>query len=123
MAGENLLFRVDTLVVDGKPVAFEDGSARLSGAARFENELRPSASGDDFASRRRVPTTVTVQLQFNSATDPASLAGQTEVQITLRDQQSGRRALLPKCMFGSLGEIGGGSVQLTYLVLAPVQWL
>lgn len=123
MAAEQLLFHVDTIVVDGKPIAFEDGSAMLTGAARFENETVPSASGNDFARRRRVPTTLRIRLQFNNVVDPAALASTSGVQITARDSQSGRRAMLPNCMFGSLGDLGGGAVDVTYLVLSPIQWL
>lgn len=123
MAADQLLFHVDAIVVDGKPIAFEDGSAMLTGAARFENEMVPSASGNDFARRRRVPTTLRVRLQFNNAVDPAALAATSGVQITARDSQSGRRAMLPNCMFGSLGDLGGGAVDVTYLVLSPIEWL
>lgn len=123
MAAEQLLFHVDTIVVDGKPIAFEDGSAMLTGAARFENEMVPSASGNDFARRRRVPTTLRIRLQFNNVVDPAALASTSGVQITARDSKSGRRAMLPNCMFGSLGDLGGGAVDVTYLVLSPIQWL
>ena len=120
---DSLLFHIDTIVVDGKPVAFEDGSGMLSGVARYENTVVPSASGDDFASRKRVPTILKFKLQFSNSIDPVLLASNSGVQITGRDTQSGRRALLNKCMFGSLGDVGAGSVDLTYLVLAPIQWL
>lgn len=123
MASDSLLFHVDAAVVDGKPVAFEDGSATLSGAHRFENEVVPSANGQDFARRRRVPTSIRLRLQFNNTVDPDALAKAKDIQITLRDTQSGRRALAQKCVFGSLGEIGGGAVDITYLVLTPIQWL
>lgn len=123
MAADQLLFHVDAIVVDGKPIAFEDGSAMLTGAARFENDMVPSASGNDFAKRRRVPTTLRIRLQFNNAVDPAALAATSGVQITARDSQSGRRAMLPNCMFGSLGDLGGGAVDVTYLVLSPIEWL
>jgi len=123
MASDSLLFHVDAVVVDGKPAAFEDGSATLSGAHRFENEVVPSANGQDFARRRRVPTSIRLRLQFNNMVDPDALAKAKDIQITLRDTQSGRRALAQKCVFGSLGEIGGGAVDITYLVLTPIQWL
>lgn len=122
-SADSSLFRIETIVVDGKPIAFEDGSATLSGAARFENELVPSASGNDFSKRKRVGTMLKVKLQFNNAVDPAVLAATAGVQITARDSQSGRRALMNNCMFGSLGELGVGSVDITYNVLSPIQWL
>lgn len=123
MATNNLLFHIDVIVIDGAPVAFEDGSGMLSGAARFENETVPSASGDDFQKRKRVPTLFKAKVQWGPTANPAQFSTLSEVQITARDQQSGRRALMPKCSFGNLGEIGGGSVDVTFNVLAPIQWL
>lgn len=122
MAGENSLFKIDVIVADGQPIAFEDGSGTLSGAARFENEVVPSASGDDFNRRKRVPTLFKARIQFGPTSDPANFAAMQEVQITARDTQSRRRALMTKCSFGSMGEIGGGAVDVTWNVLAPIQW-
>lgn len=124
MAGtDNLLFHIDQIVVDGRPIAFADGTGMLSGAARFENDVVPSASGDDFNKRKRVPTLFKCQIQFGPAVNPADYANYLGVQITARDAQSGRRALMPNCSFGQMGEIGGGPVDVTFNVLAPVQWL
>ena len=123
MAADSLLCHIDTIVVGGQAVAFEDGSAMLSGAHRFENTTVPSATGNDFAKRARVPTVLKLRVQFSNAVDPAALAGVSGVQITVRDTQSGRRALMQNCAFGSMGELGGGAVDLTYIVLSPVQWL
>ena len=123
MAVDALLFHIDTIVVGGQAVAFEDGSAMLSGAHRFQHDPVVSASGNDFTKRSRVPTVLKLRVQFNNAVDPAALAGVSGVQITVRDTQSGRRALMQNCSFGSMGELGGGAVDLTYNVLSPVQWL
>lgn len=123
MAGDLLLFHIDTIVADGTPLAFEDGSGTLTGAARFENETVLSASGDDYSRRKRVPTLFKARLQFGASLDPESLTKQSEIQITARDTQSGRRALMPKCSFASMGDLGGGAVDVTWAVLAPIQWL
>jgi len=120
---DNLLFHIDQIVVDGNPVAFEDGTGTLSGAARFENDVVTSASGDDFNKRKRVPTLFKCKIQFGPAVNPADFARQQGIQITARDSQSGRRALMPNCSFGQMGEIGGGSVDVTFNVLAAIQWL
>ncbi len=117
------LFQIDSLVVDGVPIAFEDASCTINGIHRYEREVMPSASGNDFSRRRRVPTTLNARLQFNGSVPPEVLARQTEVQITARDSNGGRRVVLPKCEFGSMGAVGAGSVDITYLVLAPAQWL
>ena len=122
-AADSLLFHMDTLVVGGKPVAFVDGSGTISGAARFENDVVTSASGDDFSSRKRVSTLLKVKIQFSNDVDVAALAKTGGVQITGRDSQSGRRALMNNCNFGSLGEVGAGPVDITFNVLSPIQWL
>lgn len=122
-AADSLLFHIDTIVVDGKPIAFEDGTGMLSGAARYENTVVPSASGADYASRKRVPTLFKMKIQFSNTVDVPQLAGTSGVQITGRDSQSGRRALMPNCIFGTMGDLGGGSVDVTFNVLSPIQWL
>lgn len=123
MSAATSLFHPDNVVADGKPVAFEDGSATLSGAAGFENEVVPSAQGPDFSRRRRVPRVLRLRLQFGNTVDPVALSKAKGVQITLRDSQSGRRVMCNNCEFASLGEIGGGTVDLVYNVMEPPQWL
>jgi hypothetical protein len=123
MGVENLLFHIDTLSVDGVPVAFADGSGMISGAARYQSEVVPSASGDDYTKRKRVPTFFKCKIQFGNAVDPKVYTGIQGVQITARDKQSGRRALMPKCSFGEMGEVGGGEVDVTFNVLSEIQWL
>lgn len=120
---DNVLFKIEQIVVDGAALAFEDGTGTLTGAARFSNAVVPSASGDDFQRRQRVPTTLTAKLQFGSNVVPEDFSRLQNVQITARDPNSGRRALMPKCGFGEMGAIGGGSVDITFNVLAPIQWL
>lgn len=119
----NQLFKIDVIVVNGAALAFEDGSGTLSGAAGFENEVVVSASGDDFTRRKRVPRLFKAKIQFGEKAQPSEYAKMTNVQITARDQQSGRRVLMPNCSFGALGDVGAGSVDLTFNVLAEPQWL
>ena len=123
MAVDNMLFHVDAVIIDGKPLAIEDGTGMLSGSARFENEVVPSGTGDDFQKRKRVPTLFKCKIQFGPSVNPTDYAGMNGVQVTARDTQSGRRALMTKCSFGQIGEIGGGSVDITFNVLSPVQWI
>jgi hypothetical protein len=120
---DNILFKIEQIVVDGAALAFEDGSGTLTGAARYSNKVVASASGDDYQRRERVPTTLKVKLQFDGSQVPSDFAKMNNVQITARDQNSGRRALMPKCGFGEMGDVGGGSVDVTFNVLAPIQWL
>ena len=123
MADATQIFHIDTIVVDGTAIAFEDSTATLEGAARFENTAVASASGDDYVSRKRVTTTLQCKLQFGNKINPEDLRKVANAQISARDTVGGRRALLPKCSFGSMGAIGGGTVDITFLVLAPIQWI
>lgn len=121
MAGE--LFKIDTVVADGVSIPIEDGSGSLVGAAGFENEIVPSASGDDFTRRRRVPRQLRCRIQFGPTVNPDAFAAMKDIQITVRDQASGRRALAPRCSFASMGEIGAGPVDVAWNLLAALQWL
>jgi len=96
---------------------------RISGAAGFENEVVVSASGDDFTRRKRVPRLLKAKIQFGEKTQPSDYTKLNNMQITARDQQSGRRVLMPNCSFGALGDVGAGSVDLTFNILADPQWL
>ncbi len=123
MADNSQLFHIDTIVVAGQAIAFEDSTATLEGAARFEHAAVVSASGDDYVSRKRVPTTLHCKLQFGNAVNPDDLRKVANAQISARDSVAGRRALLPKCTFASMGTIGSGTVDVSFLVLAPIQWI
>jgi hypothetical protein len=123
MAGEKTLFHIDEFVIDGAPTAIEDGTASIAGAARWENTVVPSGTGDDYQARKRVPTTVRFKLQFGKNERVRDFADVTDSQIACRDKVTGKRALMPRCSFGSMGEIGAGSVDVTFNVLAPIQWI
>lgn len=119
----NLLYRVETLVVDGTPVPLEDGTCTLTGMAGFENGVVPSSKGDDYVLRKRVPRGVSCKLQFTGEVPPTQWAALSGVQITARAQQGGRRVLLTNCSFAALGAIGQGTVDISFHVLAEPQWL
>lgn len=123
MAGEKSLFHIDEFVIDGDPQPFEDGTATITGAARWENTVVPSGQGDDYQSRKRVPCTAKFKLQLGGAEQIVNYATITDAQIACRDKVNGKRALMPRCSFASMGEVGAGSVDVTFNVLAPIQWL
>jgi hypothetical protein len=125
MAGtDQLLFKIDTLVLDGVALPIEDGTGVLSGAAGWENTVVPSASGDDFNSRKRVPRLMKARLQFGPGFDADALANANGVQLAVRDSYSGRKAILHNCSFGSMGDVGGGGpVDVVFNVLSPVEWV
>jgi hypothetical protein len=123
MAGENQLFHIDVIVADGQAIAFEDSSATLSGAAGFKNDVKVSASGDDFTTRSRVPRMLKAKLQWAATDDPKKYAGMSNVQLAMRDSFTGRKVLAPKATFGELGDIGAGTVDVTFILNAELQWL
>lgn len=118
-----LLFKIDVIMADSEVLAFEDGSASLSGAAGFETKTSLSASGDDYAVRTRVARVLKAKLQFNGTTDPQQFAKVTNFQITMRDLVTKRKCVANKCVFGSLGDVGAGAVDVTFNVLSELQWL
>jgi len=123
MAGENQLFHIDTIIVDGLAIAFEDSSASLSGAAGFKNDPKLSASGDDFVYRSRVPRILKAKLQWAAANDPKTYSGMSNVQLAMRDSFTGRKCLAPKATFGEMGDIGAGTVDIQFILNADLQWL
>lgn len=123
MAGENQLFHVDVIIVDGTPIAFEDSSASISGAAGFTNSPKLSASGDDFVLRARVARLLKAKLQWASTSDPKTYANMSNVQISMRDSFTGRKVMAPKATFGDIGDIGGGTVDITFILNSELQWL
>jgi hypothetical protein len=117
------LFHIETIVIDGKSIAFEEGSATISGAAGYEGQVVPSASGDDYTMRRRIPRLLRMRIQFGTTTDPNKLAQAKNLEIAVRDVASGRKATLKNCAFASMGDVGQGAVDISYNILSPIQWL
>lgn len=123
MAGENQLFHIDTIVVDGQPLEFEDSTGVISGAAGFKNDAKLSSQGDDYTMRSRVPRMLRAKLQWSAKSDPKTYAKMSGVQIAMRDAFTGRKCLAPKATFGELGDIGGGTVDITFILNSDLQWL
>ena len=117
------LFQIDTIIVAGQALDFEDSSAKIEGGAGFEYEIVPSASGDDAEKRKRVPRTMQAKLNFSADIDPNSFSKMRGVQIAMRDSATGRKCVAPNCGFAKMGEIGGGTVEVTFNLLSPLQWL
>ena len=123
MPGENQLFHVDVIVIAGQPIAFEDSTASISGAAGFQNSPKVSASGDDYTTRSRVPRLLKAKLQWGPTTDPKTYANMSGVQIAMRDSFTNRKCLAPKATFGEMGEVGSGTVDITFILNSDLQWL
>jgi hypothetical protein len=120
---ENSLFKVDSITINGVGLAFEDGSARINGVAGYTSSVVASGSGPDFQSHQRVPRTIELNMQFGRAVNPDDLAKIDGARVVLKDTRAPRRCLATNCSFGSMGPVGGGTVQLTLNVLDPFQWL
>jgi hypothetical protein len=123
MANNSALFKIDTIMVDGKAFAFEDSSAMIDGVAGFENEAVLAASGDDATLRKRVARLMKAKILFNNTVDPQALARTSSVQIALRDSNSGRKCIANNCVFKSMGSVGNGAVDVEFNLLAPLQWV
>lgn len=117
------LFHIDYIVVNGQSLAIEDGSATLEGAAGWENEVVPSSSGDDYTKRKRVARQLHTKLQFGPAVNPDDLAKIEGAQIAMRDSVTGRKVVAPNCNFAKLGALGSGSADITFNLLASLQWM
>ena len=121
---ETLLMKIDTLVVGGIALEIEDSSVVVDGATRFENTTVLAASGADAQARKRVPCMISARIMFKASTDPRQIAELRDAQITLRDSQSGKRALATNCSFASMGPVGSGNpVDVKWNVLTELQWL
>lgn len=121
---DNGLFHIDTIVVNGVAISFEDSAGVLSGAAGFEQTIVPSASGDDKTSRKRVPRILKTKLQWTSSTDVKTFSGLNGAQISMRDSFTGRKCVSNNACFGSIGDMGGGgSVDVTFILLDALQWM
>lgn len=123
MADDNTLFHVDVIVVDGISIAFEDSTASISGAAGFKNDVKLSGSGDDYTSRSRVGRMLKAKLQWTGKMKPETYAGMSGVQIAMRDSVTGAKVLAPKATFGEMGDLGAGTVDISFHLTAPLQYL
>ena len=122
MAGQ--LFKIDTIVADGVALPIEDGGCTIEGAAGWEHTAVLASIGDDATSRKRVPRVLNAKLLFTNDYDPEQLANMKDIQITVRDSQAARRGVAPVCTFAKLGALGGGGpVDVSFNLLAPIQWL
>lgn len=120
---DTMLFKIDTIVADGKTLAFEDSTGVLEGAAGFEGEVKVSASGPDYISRKRVARTLKANLQWSSTSNPRDFVGMKDIQITMRDSVSGRKVIADGASFVGLGQIGAGAVEVTFGLLKELKWL
>jgi hypothetical protein len=117
------LFQIDTIIVGGIALDFEDSSGEVDGGAGYEYEVVPAASGDDSEKRKRVARTLNAKLNFGPTTNPDDFVKMRGVQIAMRDSATGRKAVAPNCGFAKMGKIGAGTVDVTFNLLSPLQWL
>ncbi len=116
-------FKIDTIVLAGTAINFEDSSGMISGAAGFENEPVLAATGDDSTKRKRVERVLKAKLSTRTGFDPKSLADMKDIQIAMRDSIGGRKCLANVCTFKKLGDVGNGTAEVEFLLLTDLQWL
>lgn len=119
----NELLHFDQVMAKGVALPTVDGSVVGSGFAGYENTAVPSSLGDDYSKRARIPRSLRMQVQFGPTMSPDDLRSIRDEQISARDSQSGRRCLMTRCSFASMGDVGAGPVDVTFLVLSEPQWL
>jgi hypothetical protein len=124
MADETL-FHVDVLTAAGKALGIEDGSATIQGALGFANTTVPNSNPNaaDGQRRARVARSIAAKILFKPGVNVADFAKMKNIQITLRDLQSGRRCMANNCSIATMGDIGSGTVDIVFNVLEPYQWL
>lgn len=116
-------FKIDTIVVAGNAVSFEDSSGMIEGATGFENETVLAASGDDSTLRKRKARVLKAKLSTRQGFDPMVLAGVEDMQIAMRDSNTDRKCLANVCTFKSLGDVGNGACEVQFNLLSALQWL
>ena len=116
-------FKIDTIIIAGNAVAFEDSSGMVEGATGFENETVLAASGDDSTLRKRVARVLKAKLSTRKGFDPQSLSDVADIQIAMRDQFTNRKCVVNVCTFKSLGEVGNGACEVQFNLLSELQWL
>jgi hypothetical protein len=124
MADETL-YHVDVMTVGGKAIGIEDGTATISGALGFSNTTKPNSNPNaaDGQVRARVPRAISAKILFKPSVNVADFAKMKQVQIALRDLNSGRRCMANNCSISTMGEIGTGTVDIVFNVLEPYQWM
>lgn len=125
MSQDNTLFKIDVLVVKGKPIGVEDSSVMIRGASGYENTVVPNSNvnGADGLKRTRVTRQIVAKILFKPGVNVADLVDVKADMITCKDAVSGRRVMANNCAFGTIGDIGNGAVDIVYNVLEPYQWL
>lgn len=116
-------YRVDTMTLDGEGLNLEDGTATIDGAAGFERDPVLAAYGDDSTTRKRVARTIKTKLFTETGFDPQNFSKVRNAQIVMTNLQTGQRVRAGKCAFQSLGTIGEGTVEVTFVVLSNLQFL
>lgn len=116
-------FKIDTIVLNGQVVTFEDSSGMISGVTGFENEPVLAASGDDSTKRKRVERVLKAKLSTRAGFDAKGLGDMKDIQIAMRDSLSNRKCLANVCTFKKLGDVGNGTAEVEFLLLTDLQWL
>jgi len=121
------VFVPNYITIDGETLDVVDNSIKLEGFEGWEREAVLGATGRDDTKSKRVERKITVEvkitrdLAMNSlwVCDAQIVVGQTP---DCGDGKA-RRVRCNPCDTMSVGEIGEGTLEIAYLVKAPVEWL
>lgn len=117
------LFKVTSITVDGVSLPIVDSSVRITGVAGFAATSVPSGQGPDYETFAREGRQIRGQIQFGPAVNPDDIKKIKNARIVCKDEHGPRRCLAPNCSFGSMGEVGGGPVDIAFNALEEYQWL
>ena len=120
---ENEIYIIDSLSINGEPLAIEQGSASIENWLGFELEALPAASGPSFSKRKKVTPMIKAKLMFGATTDPEALKAVCCDQIVLTQFSTGKRVRVLRASIAKAGAIGTGVVDVDFLCHTEPQWV
>lgn len=116
------LFDELEIQVDSLTIQTETGGVTLEGSLGWEGEATAATSGPHNLTGKRVVPKVKAKALFNQNLTIAQVKGWTDVRLTLKKSWgTERRVLCHNCSVATLGELGGGAVDVEFNVLGEIQ--
>lgn len=116
------LFQIDSLILDGTPINIADDTTTFENPLGAEYEGHASASGEHGRTRKAVVPMIKSEILFGGEYTPADF-DVNNVDIVLKQINTGKRVRCPKASISKLGEMGKGKVSVEFMVMGEPQWL
>lgn len=121
MAQHELYDNLD-IQVDGLTIQTETGGVTLEGALGWEGDAVAATSGPHNLTGKRIVPKVKAKALFNQNLTIEQIRGWTDVRLTLsKSWGTERRVLCHNCSVATLGELGGGAVDVEFHVAGEIQ--